>query len=109
MRWLLVPLAVLLLSPAACKRADQTLCEEACWNGFDLRYHAETEKLLADVPPEQREARRAERTGELLNMKTDPYHGPHQICVEMCTERGSDELARCFLDATTVEQLDACD
>lgn len=109
MRWLLVPLAVLLLSPSACRRADQTLCEEACWNGFDLRFHAETEELLADLPPEQHEAKRAERMGVLMNKKADPHHGPHEICVEMCTERGSDEIARCFAEATTVEQLDSCE
>jgi hypothetical protein len=103
MRWLVAVMLVALPAIGAC-RGDPQRCEQACRNFGTLVYWKPADAEVAAAPPEQRDALRKQKLGELstrLERHID-------ICVSQCTSTDDPTTVDCMIAAKTAEQALAC-
>jgi hypothetical protein len=98
MRWILV-----LILAAGC-RGDPQRCEQACRNFGNLVYWKPADAEIAAAHPDQRDALRKQKLGELakrLEVHVD-------MCVSQCTATDDSTTVDCMIAAKTSEQALAC-
>ncbi len=84
---------------------DRATCDRACRNYATLKYWGEADAELATVAPGSREAARAQKAAE-LGGKLD---AGVPACVAQCLSSHNAAQVACLNQATTLEQLGACD
>jgi len=102
MRMILLTVA-LALGAGACG-ASGADCDKACRNYFTLHYWEESDKQLANTPPERRDALRQQMV-EKLEPRMQTELG---MCVSQCREASGDKEATCMIQAKTVKDVEAC-
>lgn len=93
----------LMLLLGACK-GDPVKCEQACRNYGTLLYWKKADAEIAAAAPEQRDALRRRRLGEL----DSKLEGGIDMCVSQCRSANNEDDVDCMIAAKTADQADAC-
>lgn len=84
---------------------DDALCERSCRRFATLRFAVAAEPELAKLPPDQREAARAQKAEELRGK----LEAGLPSCISQCRAANNVSQTACFARAETIEQLAKCD
>jgi hypothetical protein len=85
-------------------RGDPVQCDKGCRNYFTLNFWKQADAEIAKAPPEQRDALRKQKLGELdkgLESGVD-------MCVSQCISVGNTNDTECMVTAKTADQVRAC-
>lgn len=92
------------LAASACSKPKAEECEEAIRGWFTLIYWEDAEKLIADAPPEQREALRAAKLADrdaCLKVGLD-------LSVRQCRAARDFDFIKCMKNARTAAAARKC-
>jgi hypothetical protein len=92
------------LAALAAPVLDDALCERACTTFATLRYWNRIEPTIAALPAKDQAASRAQAEAALA----DKLRAGAPACASQCMSAGDAVATACMANATTVEQLDAC-
>ena len=99
MRWILA----LILALGGC-RGDPQRCEQACRNFGNLVYGKPAEAEIAQALPDQRDALRKQRLGELSSR----LEAHIDLCIRQCVSVNDPATPDCLIAAKTADQALAC-
>jgi hypothetical protein len=85
-------------------RGDPQRCQQACRNFGDLVYWKPAEAEIAKAPPDQRDALRKQRLGELSSRLEVHIN----LCVSQCVSVRDPATPDCLIAARTADQALAC-
>ncbi len=98
-------LVVLCLLLVACDKASVQECDQGCRNFFTLHFHEETDRLLKDVPEDERAKFLETRAAELEPRMIQQL----DLCIQKCRSGAKSGRAYCWAKARTTEEAKACD
>ena len=97
-------LIVFLAMLSACGKGDKQKCDAGCRNFASLMYWKPVDVEIAKLPPEQQDAERKKRLGEV----TSKIELGIDFCVSKCQAANNDDQADCMVKAKTYDQAKAC-
>ncbi|MDX2089200.1 MAG: hypothetical protein SFX73_15195 [Kofleriaceae bacterium] len=92
------------LATLAAPVLDDALCERACTTFATLRYWSRIEPTISALPAKDQATARAQAEATLA----DKLRAGTPTCASQCMSAGDAVATACMANATTVEQLDAC-